>query len=105
MNGGADKFLDALRSQGIYASPIARYVLNRKIPFLDMFDRTSEVKLIDGMGKIDGKSLSVLSMKRSGIRIRMYVDPKSGDLAMVSSDSQDSNGHTVSGSRLKISYQ
>ena len=102
--GKADMFLDALRAKGLYASPIARYVLNRKIPFLDMFDKTDEVKLIEGIGKIDGRTLSVISMKRGAIRVRMYVDPKSGDLAMVSSDALDSNGNSVSGSRLKLSY-
>jgi hypothetical protein len=105
MIGQADKFLDALRAKGIYASPIARYVLNRKIPFLDLFDRTDEVKLVEGIGKIDGKALSVISLKRATIRVRMYVDPKSGDLAMVSSDAQDSRGNSVSGSRLKLTYQ
>ena len=104
-DGGSDRMLDNLRSRGIYASPIARYILNRKIPFLDMFDRNDEVKLVDGIGNIDGKSLSVISMKRAGIRIRMYVDLKSGELAMVSSDAKDTAGNVVSGSRLKITYR
>ena len=103
--GGADKFLDILRNRGIEASPMARYLLNRKIPFLDMFDRTDEVKLVDGVGNIDGRKLSVISIRRAGIRIRLYADPNSGDLAMVSSDSQDSTGNFVSGSRLKITYR
>jgi hypothetical protein len=104
-NGGSDKFLDILRSKGIYTSPISRYVLNRKIPFLDMFDRTDEVKLLTGLVKMDGKSLSILSLKKAGVHIRMYVDPKTGDLAKISSDAIDSAGKTVMGSQLKISYQ
>lgn len=103
-NGGTDKFLDVLRTKGIYASPISRYVLNRKIPFLDMFDRTSEVKLLTGLVKMDGKSLSILSLKKAGVHIRMYVDPKTGDLAKISSDAIDSSGKTVMGSQLKINY-
>ncbi|MEI8283299.1 MAG: hypothetical protein WCG75_12900, partial [Armatimonadota bacterium] len=103
--GGADKALDLLKSRNMYASPIARYVLNRKIPFLDMFDRTDEVKLVNGIGNIDGKNLSVISMKRAGIRIRMYADPQSGEVDMISSDAQDSKGNFVSGTRLKIKYQ
>ena len=104
VTGKTDKFLDALRTEGMYASPIARYILNRKIPFLDLFDRTDDIKRVDGLGKIDGKSLSVLSMQRAAIKIRMYVDSKTGDLAMVSSDALDSRGNITSGSRLKISY-
>ena len=104
-SGNTDKFLDSLRAQGIDASPIGRYILNRKVPFLDMFDRTSEVKLVEGLIKTDGHQLMLMTLKRSGIRIRMYVDPKTNDLVMVSSDSEDPKGNLVSGSRIKISYQ
>jgi hypothetical protein len=69
-----------------------------------MFDRTSEVKLLTGLVKMDGKSLSILSLKKAGVHIRMYVDPKTGDLAKISSDAIDSSGKTVMGSQLKINY-
>jgi hypothetical protein len=105
VNGGTDKFLEVLKSKGIYASPISRYLMNRKIPFLDLFDHTDEVKLVEGLGKIDGKNLSVLSIKRGNLRIRMYADPSNGDLAMMSTDNPDGKGHMTSGSRLKIKYQ
>ncbi len=104
-SGATDRFLDILRTRGVDSSPMARYLLNRKIPFLDMFERAEEVKLVDGAGNIGGKKLSVISVRRAGIRIRLYADPTSGDLAMVSSDSQDAVGNIVSGTRLKIKYR
>lgn len=103
--GSPDKFLDVLRSKGMFVSPIARYIVNRQIPFLDMFDRTDDVNLVNGAIKMDGRTLSVLSLKRSGIHIRLYVDPTSGRIAKVSSDAVDSSGNLVSGSQLKINYQ
>jgi hypothetical protein len=104
-DGGSDRFLDVLRSKGIFVSPIARYVVNRQIPFLDMFDRTDEVKLINGVLKMDGQDLAVLSVKRSGIHIRMYVDPKTGLIAKVGSDATDTAGNRISGTQLRIKYQ
>ncbi len=105
IDGKTDKFLETLRGKGIFVSPIARYIINRQIPFLDMFDRTDEVKLINGMVNIDGKNLSVVSMKKAGIHIRLYVDPKTGQVAKVSSDATDLAGNLVSGTQLKIRYQ
>jgi len=104
MKGTSSKFLDALRAAGVDASPFAWYVLNRKVPYLDIFDQ-SELIDLEGQGSFGGKTLSILSLKRRSNRIRMYIDPKSGDLTMISSDALDLGGNVISSSRMKISYQ
>jgi hypothetical protein len=102
--GGGDQLLNVLRSNSIDPSPVARYVMGRKIPFLDLFDRTNEV-MIDGIVSVDGKPKTLMTLKRPGVKIRMYVDEKTGELAMISSDAQAFVGEGGGTSKLKLSYR
>lgn len=102
--GGGDQLLNVLRGNSIDPSPVARYVMGRRIPFLDLFDRTSEV-VVDGIVSVDGKPKTLLTLKRPGAKIRMYVDEKTGEIAMISSDTQAFVGEGGGTSKLKLSYR
>ncbi|MBS1728979.1 MAG: hypothetical protein JST51_19845 [Armatimonadetes bacterium] len=105
LKGESGKFLEGLRSAGITASPFAWYILNRKLPYLDVFDGCQTLEL-EGTGSFEGKTMSILSVKRPGSRVRLYVDPTTGDLDMVSSDAVDAKtGEVISSSRMKITYR
>lgn len=100
------KFIDGLRAAGLSASPIAWYVLNRKVPYLDVFDQSEIIEIEKNVSLVlNGKSQAILSLRRRSNRIRMYIDPDSGDLGMISSDALDQSGNVISSSRMKVSYR
>ena len=98
------KFVDGIRASGMDVSPFAWYFLNRKLPYLDIFDGSDLIE-VEGKGALNGKPVSILKIQRSPNRIRMYVDPDSGDLGMISSDSLDAKGNVVNSSRIRIIYR
>ena len=96
--------MDGIRASGMDVSPFAWYFLNRKLPYLDIFDGSDLIE-VEGKGALNGKPVSILKIQRSPNRIRMYVDPDSGDLGMISSDSLDAKGNVVNSSRIRIIYR
>lgn len=100
----ARKIIDTLLTHGITPSPFAWYFLNRKLPYLEMFDHCDAIQ-VEGVGSFDGKPLTILQIRRSTTRVRMYVDAKTGDIAMISSDARDASGNVVNASRLTITYR
>lgn len=96
--------LDNLKAKGVFVSPIARYLMNGQIPFLDVFSRAD--RITDGSGiSIDGKMTHIINIERSGNRIRMYADAQTHRIVMVSNEARDSRGNWITASRLKMSYR
>ncbi len=104
LKADARKLIDTLQTHGMTPSPFAWYFLNRKLPYLEMFDHCDAIQ-VEGTGSFDGKSMTILQIRRNTTRVRMYVDAKSGDIAMISSDAKDAQGNVVNASRLKITYR
>lgn len=96
--------LDNLKSKGVYVSPIARYIMNGQIPFLDIFNRADRIS--DGPSiSIDGKMAKIISLERSGNRIRLYADASTSRIVMVSNETKDRRGNWTTASRLRLSYR
>ncbi len=96
--------LDNLKAKGVFVSPMARYLMNGQIPFLDLFNRAD--KITDGPAiSIDGKMAKIINIQRSGNRIRLYFDSASNRIVMVSNEAKDGRGNWVTASRLKLSYR
>jgi hypothetical protein len=100
----ASTYLEQLRKVGIESSPFSRYIFNRQIPFLDLFQNANSITA-DGRISVNGKSADMVSIYKLGTKVRLLVDPSSHRIIQLSTDSQDAKGKYVTGSRLKLSYQ
>lgn len=100
----ASTYLEQLRKVGIESSPFSRYIFNRQIPFLDLFQNANSITA-DGRISVNGKSADMVSIYKLGTKVRLLVDPSSHRIIQLSTDRQDAKGKYVTGSRLKLSYQ
>lgn len=95
--------LDELLKRRQEASPFARYVLNRQVPFLDLFQR-AEVINVGGTITLQGRKSNLMTVTKFGAKIRFLIDPTTHRIVQLNSERLDPNGKLISGSSLSLRY-